>query len=404
MPYSPLAAALRDGGFFNRWLLIVTVGSTMALAGCGEGAASKEGDAPPPAAAVRTETVETRDVKIHGVFPGRARGAREVEVRARVEGILEERTYDEGAEVAAGDRLFRIDARPYRIAVQRAEAGLAEATATVNEARRQWDRVEGLFKQDAISARERDAARSAVELAEAQRQTAAANLAAARLDLSYTDVKAPINGVTGLETVPEGTLVAVGDLLTQVTQLDPIHLRFSFPETDALTRAQGQVSKGHQAPPLTLILNDGSAYGLPGRIDFTNAVVDSGTGSVTARAVFPNPDGVIRPGQFLRVRVLLESLNDAVTVPESAISQGADGAQVFVVKDGKAIATPVELGPVVDGAQVIRKGLSGGERLVVSGLSGLRHEAPVREEAGQGESKPSAAAAAGAQVVAGRGR
>lgn len=243
-----------------------------------------------------------------------------------------------------------------------------------------------------------------MELAEAQRQTAAANLADARLDLSYTDVKAPINGVTGLETVPEGTLVAVGDLLTQVTQLDPIHLRFSFPETDALTRAQGQMSKGDPAPPLTLILNDGSAYGMPGRIDFTNAVVDSATGSVTARAVFPNPDGVIRPGQFLRVRVLLELLDDAVTVPESAISQGADGTQVFVVQDNKAIATPVELGPVVDGAQVIRKGLSGGERLVVSGLSGLRHEAPVREEAGQGESKPSAAAAAGAQVVAGRGR
>lgn len=178
---------------------------------------------------MRAETVATRDVEVTGTYPGRARGAREVQVRARVDGILEERTYDEGAEVEAGTRLFRIDPRPYRIAVQRAEAGLAEATAVRNEARRQWDRVENLFDQDAVSARERDLARSELELADAQRQTAAANLADARLDLGYTDVTASISGVTGLEAVPEGTLLARGDLLTQVTQLDPIHLRFPSP-------------------------------------------------------------------------------------------------------------------------------------------------------------------------------
>ena len=157
MPYTPLAAAPRDGGFFNRWLLIVTLGSTMVLAGCGEGAASKEGDAPPPAATVRTETVETRDVKIQGVFPGRARGAREVEVRARVAGILEERTYDEGAKVAAGDRLFRIDARPYRIAVQRAEAGLAELAIVLDEeqvAESQVVRISAQFRQRCCDKRE----------------------------------------------------------------------------------------------------------------------------------------------------------------------------------------------------------------------------------------------------------
>jgi membrane fusion protein, multidrug efflux system len=393
----PLAAARRAGGLFNRWSLVVVL-LTAALVGCGGEAASKDEDAPPAAAVVRTETVETRDVKIFGTYPGRARGAREVEVRARVEGILEERTYDEGAEVESGARLFRIDPKPYQIAVQRAEAGLAEATAAVNEARRQWDRVEGLFNQDAISARERDVARSAVELAEAQRQTAAANVADARLNLSYTDVKAPIGGVTGLETVPEGTLVGLGDLLTQVTQLDPIHLRFSFPEAAALTRAQDQSAGGDLGPTLTLLLNDGSEYGAPGTIDFTNAGVDSATGSITARAVFPNPDGAIRPGQFLRVRVLLESLDDTVTVPETAVAQGAEGTQVFVVQDDKAIATPVELGPVVDGAQVIRKGLSGGERLVVSGLSGLEDDAVVREDTPKGKK------AGGEQVVAERGR
>lgn len=393
MPGIPFAAVSQSGGFFIRcagasmvWCLV--------LAGCGGDAASQE-DARPPKAAVRVETVETRDVDVTGVYPGRARGAREVQVRARVDGILEARTYSEGAAVEAGERLFRIDPRPYRIAVQRAEAGFAEAVATVNEARRQWDRVQGLFDQDAISARERDVARSALELAEARRQTAAANLADARLDLSYTDVTAPIGGVTGLETVPEGTLVARGDLLTQVTQLDPIHLRFSFPESAALTRSQAEAGGRNGAPPLTLILNDGSEYPQPGKIDFTNSGVDAATGSITARAVFPNPDGVIRPGQFLRVRVLLESLTDTVTVPESAVAQGADGTQVFVIEDNKAVAMPVELGPLIDGVQVIREGLKGGERLVISGLAGLEDDAEVREIKEDED---------GAEVVAARGR
>ncbi|WP_084154719.1 efflux RND transporter periplasmic adaptor subunit [Polycyclovorans algicola] len=379
MPPIPFAAVSQSGGFFIRRAATLVMLASVALAGCGGDAASQEDDASPPKASVRAETVATRDVEVTGTYPGRARGAREVQVRARVDGILEERTYDEGAEVEAGARLFRIDPRPYRIAVQRAEAGLAEATAVRNEARRQWDRVENLFDQDAVSARERDLARSELELADAQRQTAAANLADARLDLGYTDVTAPISGVTGLEAVPEGTLLARGDLLTQVTQLDPIHLRFSFPESALPTHSEGDSGDDNNAPPLTLILNDGSEYDRPGKIDFTNAGVDAATGSISARAIFPNPDGVIRPGQFLRVRVQLDALDDVVTVPEEAIAQGADGPQVFLTKEGRAVATAVELGPVVDGAQVISKGLKGGERLIVSGLSGLKDDAEVRE-------------------------
>lgn len=388
MPPTPFAAVSQSGGFFIRRAATLLMLASVALAGCGGDAASREDDASPPKASVRAETVATRDVEVTGTYPGRARGAREVQVRARVDGILEERTYDEGAEVEAGTRLFRIDPRPYRIAVQRAEAGLAEATAVRNEARRQWDRVENLFDQDAVSARERDLARSELELADAQRQTAAANLADARLDLGYTDVTASISGVTGLEAVPEGTLLARGDLLTQVTQLDPIHLRFSFPESALPTHSGGDSGDDMNAPPLTLILNDGSEYDRPGKIDFTNAGVDAATGSISARAIFPNPDGVIRPGQFLRVRVQLDALDDVVTVPEEAIAQGADGAQVFLIEEGRAVATAVELGPVVDGAQVISEGLKGGERLIVSGLSGLEDDAEVREadaEEGDGE-------------------
>lgn len=324
-----------------------------------------------PAPAVSVEAVETRDVEVRQDYAGRARGAREVEVRARVQGILEERLYNEGQIVEEGAPLFRIDPRPSEAAVQSAEAQKRVAEAELRQAEREWNRIGSLYERNAVSERDRDTARSERELAEANLAVAQAALTRTELDLGYTDVEAPVSGVTSLEDLPEGSLVEVGTLLTSIVQQDPIHVRFALPEDDASIQRKAQkamVGNGEEASiPAMLIRPDGSIYEQEGEVDFTASTLDSRTGSVSARAVFPNSEGQLIPGQFVRVRVTLQELEDVVTVPEDVISESPEGAQVYVVVDSKAVARPVQLGPVVDGRQVLLAGLESGERLVVNG-------------------------------------
>lgn len=354
--------------FFSRCRTNVLVVATVALlaVNAGQDARAQEQQGVP----VTIQAVEPESVPVLTDYPGRAHGARSVEVRARVGGVLEQRLYVEGQAVEAGTALFLIDPQPLEVALRRAVAERERAQAELAQARREWQRVSELFQNKTVSARERDRARSAVELAEAAVALAEAGVAQAQLELDYSRVQAPIGGVTGLETLPEGSLVERGTLLTTITQLDVIHVRFALPGRAPVTGGEQRSAR--------LVLPDGTLHEHVGEVDFTNSTVDPATGTIQARAVFPNPERTVMPGQFVRVRIETDQLNDVFLVPPPAIVQGPEGPMVYVVgEDDMAHARPVVLGPVVDGRQVVTQGLETEDRLVVNGQVALRDGAPV---------------------------
>jgi len=380
-PNSPRFAALA--------VPALVIGLAVALPGCGrpqDGGPGPGGQMPP--SQVTFTTVGRETVQIERDYAGRLYGAREATVRARVGGLLEARLYVEGERVEPGAPLFRIEQAPYRIALQRAEAELANAQAALNQAQREWRRIAGLFEQRAVSERQRDEALAARELAEARLALARAGVAEAQLNLDYTVVAAPVGGITGPEALTPGNLLAPGDLLTTVTQLDPIQLHFSLPAGDAESRRRLAGDTSEASADLRLLLADGRVYEEPGSIDFTASTVDGRTGAVNVRAVFPNPQGQIVPGAMVRVRLPVERLESVHVVDAQAVSQGPAGPMVFVVDaEDTARARPVKLGPTIGSRQVVLAGLEDGDRVVVNGQVALRDGARVapRPRDGQGD-------------------
>lgn len=352
--------------------IAITLFALIGLAGCksqSEQAGGGQGWAPP----VTIMTAQKSDVIVEQDYAGRIRGAREVEVRTRVQGILEERLFQEGQRVTQGTALFRIDPKPFEVALQAALAEQQSATADLRQAEREWQRIARLYEQNAVSRRERDLAQAAQELAQARLALTEARIAQARLELGYTRVEAPITGMTSLEVLPEGSLVERGTLVTSIVQHDPVHVRFALPEKDAALLLPGKAGKT-RAPQLNarVVLSDGQLYGKTGTIDFTDSTVDPRTGTVQARAVFANPDAVLIPGQFVQVRMQLQMLPETVLIPETAVIQGPQGPSVFVIDDNdQAQMRPVSLGPVVQGQRAILEGIKEGDRVVINGQVSL---------------------------------
>ncbi len=337
---------------------------------------------PSPVTVSRIQPTDTEQIRM---YAGRVYGAREVEVRARVQGILQQRLFKEGEEVKQGDILFQIDPEPFQVALDAAKANHRTATATLNQAEREWRRTSRLYEQNAVSQREYDNTRSAYELAQANQALAQSQVTKARLELSYTRVEAPVNGVTGLETVSEGNLVERGTLLTNLIQLNPAHVRFSLPEADAALRRDANTGSNGGATsshPVTLQTAEGSAYPHAGQIDFTASSVDPLTGTVAARAIFPNPDKLLVPGQFVRLEVFLQSFQDTIVIPETAVVQGPQGPSVFVIEDNSAQFRPLSLGPATGAGQVVLDGLSAEDLIVVNGQVSLYPGAQVNIVAG----------------------
>lgn len=350
--------------------LLAVFGLLGLLAGCG----SESGDQPRerPPALVTVEEVERTNVELMREYPARVRGAREVEVRARIPGVLQERVYREGAQVEEGDLLFIIYPEPLQIVAEQAKASLANAQAEMRQAEREWDRAQQLFERGAISASERDRLNSQLDFARAGLAEAQARLNGAQLNLSYTQVRAPMAGSTSLEVLPEGSVLAVGALLTTITRQDIVHVLFALPEKDAAVQRASQLEEESQSATVRLELADGSEYSLPGNIDFTSSNIDSATGTITLRAVFDNPDRQLIPGQFVRVRLVLQRYENQITVPTQAVGADAQGPQVYVVQDNATVEKrAVELGAIIDDRQIISEGLQPGERVVVNGQVGL---------------------------------
>ncbi|EQM71583.1 hypothetical protein L682_30365 [Aquipseudomonas alcaligenes OT 69] len=356
------------------------------------GTVAEAADAPakaaPPPPEVLVETVKTAPLPMTLEYAGRTAGYREVEVRAQVSGILQERTYQEGSKVQRGQVLFRIDPRTYQAALGSAKGALAQEQARYRQTERDLKRIRELQKKGFASESELDNAVSNYEQSKANVQAAEANVQAKQIDLDYTTVKAPITGMTSKETRSEGSLVVAGDpnssLLTQLTQLDPIYVNFGYPDTEA-ERIREDVQTGKLTLPeggklaAVLKFGDGSTYPLEGRVDFTDSFVNTGTGTVSARAVVPNPEQKLLPGQFVRVLVKGLSRPKAITVPERALAQGPRGTFVYVVdKDGVARMREVKTGDTSEGRWVIESGIAEGDRVIVEGLPKVRPDSPVK--------------------------
>lgn len=364
------------------------LGLTLLVTGCQSD--SQQAPRQRPAPPVTVLQVEPTSAEVIRTYAGRIHGAREVEVRTRVQGILEERLFEEGERVEQGASLFRIDPEPFSVALQATKAEEQSVTAELNQAEREWQRISRLYEQNAVSQREYDNARSTYELAQARKALAQARTAQAELELDYTRVEAPLSGITSLEVLPEGSLVERGTLLTTIVQLDPIHIRFSLPEQDATIQRHLRATSSPDASAarrqVKLIMPNGSIYEREGIIDFTASTVDSRTGTVPTRAVFANPDDLLVPGQFVRVQVLLQNLTDIFVIPQTAIVQGPQGTSVFVIdSDDKAQFRPVTLGAVTEKGQIVLDGLSAQDEVVINGQVSLSPGAQVKVVAGRQE-------------------
>ncbi|SCY77972.1 efflux RND transporter periplasmic adaptor subunit [Microvirga guangxiensis] len=357
---------------------------------------SAAGSAQPPPE-VGIVVAQPAEVPYPQEFAGRVAGFRDVEVRPLVGGLLLKREYDEGARVTQGQVLFRIDPATYQVALDRAQAQLQQAQATLRQAEENFTRTEELYRRGVSTDVLRDEARSQRDQARASVSLAEAEIDAAKLNLGYTTVTAPATGVTALQSPAVGTLIqAQQTLLTTISQLDPAYVNFSF--TDEQGQAFRALNERREKPiaekdlTLELFYGQQAAYPQRGRIDTAAQRVDPQTGTVQARAIFPNPDGVLLPGQFVRVRILGITLPNAIVIPRQAVSQGPQGPSVYVLseKDVAEIRL-IRLGPEVAAGWVVREGLSRGERVVVDGVIRVRPGQPVRPVPFSAGSKPAQA-------------
>jgi RND family efflux transporter MFP subunit len=355
--------------------------AALILAAC---ARNEAAEAPPPPPAVAAAKVITKSITEFDEFSGRVEAVERVEVRPRVSGYVIATHFQQGHEVKKGDVLYAIDARPYQATLKHAQAELARAKTQLALAQSERERANKLIEKRAISQEEFDARNSGSEAATANFAAAEAAVESAALDLSFTQVRAPISGLVGRAEITAGNLVAAGQtLLTTVVSIDPIYVAFDGDEQVYLKyiglELRGELkSQRNAGNPVWVGLADETGHPHEGHMVFLDNELDPNTGTIHARGLFKNPERRFTPGMFARVKLIGSAPYDALLINDSAI--GTDQSVKFVLKvgkDNKVEYTPVKLGPLVDGLRVVREGLNNSDVIIVKGLQQVRPGMPV---------------------------
>jgi membrane fusion protein (multidrug efflux system) len=370
----------------------------LALPGC---KSKSEAPPPPPPTPVKAAVVLQKDVPIYLEAIGQTRGSTEIEVRARVNGYIQTVDFTEGSMVRKGQLLYTIDPRPLQATLDQSKGSLAGTEADLARAKQDVARYEPLARENAIPREQYETAVSVQRAAEATVQAAKAAVQRAEIDLGYTKVIAPEDGLVGKTEVYPGTLVGPGsNLLTHISQIASIHVRFTLPEREylRLARLRLQTGRADTTPqaPLELVLADGSVHPDRGKLVFVDRNVDPTTGTILLEAAFPNPSGLVRPGQYARVRAVVEEKKGAILVPQRAVTELQGIYNVAVVKPDDTVETRmVTPGERVGSLWMIDSGLVAGDRVVVEGVQKVRPGAKVKPEMVtiKDESSPAPAAA-----------
>lgn len=368
----------------------LALASAFLLAACGgneqQNAAGAAGQSAP---AVTVLTVKVESVPVASELPGRTAPYLIAELRPQVTGIVKQRLFKEGSEVKAGQVLYQIDAATYQAAADSARASLARAEANLDAARLKAERYAELVKIEAVSKQANEEAVAAMKQAQADVGSAKAALDRARIDLGYTRVASPIAGRIGRSTVTPGALVTANQVaaLATVQQLDPIYVDLTQSSTELLHMKRdlesGKLQRaGGNAVPVQLVLEDGSLYGAAGKLAFSEVTVDQATGSVTLRAVFPNPKGELLPGMYVRARLAQGVQDNAIRVPHAAVSRDPKGNATVMLVNAESKAEPrvVKTAQSLGDQWVVTEGLAAGDRVIVEGLQRVKPGAPVQAQ------------------------
>ncbi len=333
---------------------------------------------------VNVVTLIKQPITLTTELPARTVAFRQAEVRPQVNGIIEKRLFDEGADVEAGQQLYQIDAAPFEAALQMARAELARAEANLQSTKAREQRFKGLIDNKAISQQDYDDALAAFLQSQAEVSVAKANIETAQINLRYTKVNAPINGRIGRSNVTEGALVTAqqADLLATIVQIDPIYVDIAQPSKRLLSLRRQLIDKkidDAAAPTVMLTLEDGSKYAHRGELQFSEVNVQESTGSIVIRALFPNPEGLLLPGMFVRAEMEEASIDNALLVPQRGVTFDREGnASAMIVNDNnQAEPRQLKIRREVGQYWLVDEGLSAGDRLIVSGLQKIAPEAPV---------------------------
>ena len=358
----------RPGSWIGALLLMA-----LGTASCGE--AEEEAAAPPPPA-VSVLVVEQKDVTPATEFVGRVVAADKVELRARIQGFLQQRLFTEGQDVAAGDTLFRIEPEPFEAAVKQAAANVASAEADAHNAKLQLDRAEQLVKRQTVAVATRDDRAADLAMAKARVQDSQAALDVAKINLTYTEIKAPLAGRIGLSTYSEGNLVGPdsGTLATIVSQ-DPIYVTFQVSQREILAAQRRMAAEGSDTAALVvrLKLPDGSDYSEVGKVNFLGIQVDPGTDTATVRATFANPDRLLTDGAFVNVSIQRGTPTPALLIPQAALQVDQAGPFALVVTaENKVEVRRLTLGAAIGSEMIVQQGLAAGDRVIVDGIQKVR--------------------------------